>query len=273
MSRYTQAWTIALILLIALLGCGSDDPALPGGGGDDPGGDDPPVTTLCADNTCTGAFAAIPGQVLADAAADLRLFYGHTSHGSQLMDGLDMLEAEDPSLVQPSVREYPDDLGHLGDVTWDPITRDVLDDPRYDYNVVVWSWCGGASDNTYAGITTYLETMARLEADYPDVTFIYMTGHLDGSGVDGNLYANNDHIRAWCAANDKWLFDFADIESYDPDGTYYPDESDGCGWCTTWCASHNCEPCGSCAHSHCFNCYRKGQAFWWLLARINGWEG
>jgi hypothetical protein len=27
-----------------------------------------------------------------------------------------------------------------------------------------------------------------------------------------------------------------------------------------------------CAHSHCFNCYLKGKAFWWLLARMAGWS-
>jgi len=105
-----------------------------------------------------------------------------------------------------------------------------------------------------------------LENDFPGVLFIYMTGHLDGTGPSGNLYQRNNQIRAYCSANDKILFDFADIESYDPDGTYYPDEGDACSWCTDWCAENDCEDCGGCAHSHCFNCYQKGKAFWWMMA-------
>ena len=75
---------------------------------------------------------------------------------------------------------------------------------------------------------------------------------------------------AW--ANGKLLFDFADIESWDPDGTYYPDETDACNWCSDWCAIHTCPGCAGCAHSHCFNCYLKGKAFWWLMARMIGWQ-
>jgi hypothetical protein len=175
-------------------------------------------------------------------------------------------------LTSLSLTEYGDDLGHDGDTSWVPLTRTYLSN-HSETNLVVWSWCGGCSDNTIDGIDTYLNAMAGLEADYPNVTFVYMTGHLDGSGADGNLYARNNQIRNFCTAHNKILFDFADIESYDPSGTYYPDESDGCSWCTDWCAQHDCPDCGSCAHSHCFNCYQKGKAFWWLLARIAGWNG
>jgi hypothetical protein len=136
----------------------------------------------------------------------------------------------------------------------------------------MWSWCGGASDNTETGINIYLDSMSVLEMDYPSVTFVYMTGHLDGGGPEGNLYFCNNLIRDFCANNGKVLFDFADIESYDPDGTYYPYESDGCAWCSDWCAVHTCPGCGSCAHSHCFNCYQKGKAFWWMMAKIRGWN-
>ncbi len=114
--------------------------------------------------------------------------------------------------------------------------------------------------------------MNELEIDFPDVTFIYMTGHLDGTGPDGNLYIRNNQIRSYCTANNKILFDFADIESYDPDGTYYPDESDACIWCSDWCDTRTCPDCISCAHSHCYNCYLKGKAWWWMMTKIQGWS-
>ncbi|MBU0982265.1 MAG: thrombospondin type 3 repeat-containing protein [candidate division Zixibacteria bacterium] len=135
--------------------------------------------------------------------------------------------------------------------------------------MAMMSWCGGCSDNTVEGIAAYLNKMVELEGDFPTVTFIYMTGHLDGSGVDGVLYRNNNQIRSFCQANGKILFDFADIESWDPDGNYYPDESDACAWCENWCDIHACPGCpASCAHSHCFNCLQKGKAWWVMMSRL-----
>ncbi len=227
--------------------------------------------TIIADHTGVSEFDLIPESQFDEIRSNYRFFYGHTSHGSQIMTGLDMHVDEDAILyARPSFHEISDDLGHNGDTSWVQPSRDWLDS-NPDCNVVMWSWCGGCSDNTEAGIATYLAAMEELEMEYANVTFIYMTGHLDGTGPDGNLYASNNQIREYCLQNDKVLFDFADIESWDPGGNYYPNESDACNWCYDWCDTNQCPGCGACAHSHCFNCYLKGKGFWWMMARVNGW--
>jgi len=258
---------LIMVLVAASVTCNSDKSTNTG-----------PETTIVSNHLSSLAFDNIPETYINQIKSGFRLFYMHTSHGSQVVSGMSLLEQADElfSVNEGSgsllLVEYSDDLGYDGDTTWVPITRERLENPQYDYNVVLWSWCGGVSDNTVEGINTYLNAVNGLEHDYPNVTFIYMTGHLDGTGVDGNLYARNNQIRAYCRANNKYLFDFADIESYDPAGNYYPDASDACEWCEQWCIDHDCPDC-SCAHSQCFNCYQKGKAFWWLLARIAGWNG
>jgi hypothetical protein len=148
----------------------------------------------------------------------------------------------------------------------------------------MWAWCGQVSGASEENINTYLRLMDQLETDYPHVTFIYMTGHLDGSGKQGNLNRRNNQIRYFCKKNNKILFDFADIESYDPDGNYFLDKEadDGCNytengirknWVDEWCNDHPGE-CSSypCAHSKSLNCILKGNAFWWMMARLAGWN-
>ncbi len=246
-----------------------------------PGQIDPNYTTggLVADHEAADDFDRIPDAYITAAKNDYHIFYGHTSHGGQILTGLQMIEAIDGRYAYNNgagslqIDEQWADLGERGDLDWVETTRAVLDVEAGHINMVMWSWCGGVSGNTEAGINTYLQAMDQLESDYPDVVFVYMTGHLDGEGPSSNLYERNNQIRNYCRSHDKVLFDFADVESYDPDGNYYPWDDDGCNWCSDWCATHGCPSCGSCAHSHCFNCYRKGRAFWWMMARIAGWGG
>ncbi len=227
---------------------------------------------IIADHNAVSAFDSIPLAYIDSIKSNYLGYYVHTSHGSQIMTGLGIVyNYEDTIYNAPYIREVSDDLGHNGDTTWAPYTRTYLDE-HPECNLVMFSWCGGVSDNTEEGINIYLAKMEELEAAYPNVLFIYMTGHLDGTGPTGNLYIRNNQIRDYCATHDKVLFDFADIESWDPDGNYYPNETDACNWCSNWCAIHTCPECSYCAHSHCFNCYMKGKAWWWMMARATGWN-
>jgi len=228
-------------------------------------------SAIVADHIAVSEFTSIPDSIIEAVNDSFNIYYVHTSHGSQIMTGIAMVYEENSLYASPYFREVSDDLGHNGDTSWVPATR-LYFSQHPECNMAMFSWCGGCSDNTEEGIDIYLNKMNELEDDFPDVTFIYMTGHLDGSGPEGNLYLRNNQIRAYCIANNKILFDFADIESYDPDGTYYPDESDACYWCYDWCSIHTCPGCASCAHSHCFNCYLKGKGWWWMMAKILGWN-
>ncbi len=238
-----------------------------------------------------------------NAKNSLHVAYGHTSHGSQIITGMDGLDAfkEGTGLYlwhDGPLAGYLDlddnfvsgDLGNPDRTTWAQLTRDYLSNPlNSDVNVVIWSWCGQVSSATESDINTYLNLMNQLETDFPDITFVYMTGHLDGTGLTGNLHLRNEQIREYCRNNKKWLFDFADIESYNPGGEYFGDnlpddncdyDSDGSlprnetgNWAIEWQNAnpgewYNC----STAHSQPLNGNLKAYAAWWLWARIAGWN-
>lgn len=296
-----------LFLAFLLFGCG--------GGGSGQGSSDggttplpPVISAVIIDHSCTH-LASIPVQWIENAKEDLHIAYGHTSHGSQIVEGMTGLVSFKGDLYafnsgagSLELRDKPFlNTQDLGSSNWAESTRYYLD-RNPSVNVVIWAWCGQVSTATEDYINTYLDRVNALERDYPDVKFVYMTGHLDGTGLEGNLHARNEQIRAYCRNNNKILFDFADIETYDPSGVYYGDKypTGGCNydynddgttsedintatplsgdrnWAIDWQDSHvegvEWYDCDS-AHSQPLNANLKAYAAWWLWARLAGWNG
>lgn len=237
------------------------------------------------------------------AKSKLHIAYGHTSHGSQITTGMagliDFANHGGKGLnLATDIFEWNNggnngaldlhDYAMGGDVgyfpSWYNNTVSYLNNTaNADVNVIMWSWCGQVDDKYSSGtlFSDYFEPMALLEATYPTVKFVYMTGHLDHWDDDNNKAAN-DSIRRYCLREEKILYDFADIESYDPDGRYYEFAHDDCSyynstgtflgnWASEWRATHvediDWYSC-SAAHSDALNANQKAYAAWHLFVEI-----
>ena len=281
---------------------------------------------IVIDHTSTD-ITQIPQSAIEAAKSTLHIAYGHLSHGKQVTRGMTglvtfangggkglalpdnifawnvggtggALDLDDPyypggntTLAITPSQLYPE---------WPQVTRDYLDS-HPNVNVFMWAWSYDVADALPTVQTSYLDAMSQLETDYPNVKFVYMTGtlgydHNDSHYTpqnDTNTKAVNQLIRDYVINNGKILYDFADIESWDPDGTFYEFADDACNyydsandttpngnWAVEWQVTHLKGPpggewydqdIGSGPHTQPLNANLKAYAAWWLFARLAGW--
>jgi hypothetical protein len=181
---------------------------------------------IIVDHTSTD-LSRIPAYWI-EQAKGFVVHYAHTSHGSQVLSGLQWLEGENATYsVQVTVsggvanpatpgalsfydgNNYPPSNTYITpDMFWEVLdgvthTRSVAATGWFDFST--WTWCGQASYYSTTQIQLYLDTLDDLEQEYPGMRFIYMTGHTDGTGPTGPLYQNNNQVRQYARENGKIL--------------------------------------------------------------------
>jgi hypothetical protein len=258
-------------------------------------GNSQPLQTggVIADQTVVSRFSSIPSSAYSAAAATKTLFK-HRSTGNNIEYlGLQCLAGlqNDPSHFPQECSDYAQQPYSLYDnrqwdwEMWPDTTSDaifktdqwvsIVNARQANYPVLGMKYC--YVDAWNLDFDYYRQKMEDLERTYPSKKFIWATTALMAqSEVKGNnltvaenIQTFNQQLRAYAIANNKILYDLAAIESHDPNGNYC--ESQGyealCDvYYTGWGG-------GGGGHPNVTGSIRLAKGFWWLMARISGWNG
>jgi hypothetical protein len=202
------------------------------------------------DHNHVDAMATAP-QWMMDAIGLQKWFFTHASVGSNMLSGLNDLRTADSTRYQLVVSSVGYNSGEQRASNPPATTADgtVYECPRgnpgwsakytiFDNSVQVSGWhddkVHAAMDklcyiDQNADVSDYLSMMTALESAYPQTVMVYTTMPLMTSEDSNNVLRNqyNDAVRAHCAANNKLLFDIADMEAHDPGGNEHTFQSGG----------------------------------------------
>lgn len=254
---------------------------------------------IVADHLILSQFESIPKNAIDIAAANKTLFMHQSTGGYIDYSGLGCLAGleGDPGYGYPQecatyVQNRATNSWPLYDKSnwgWDlwptPMANaiaktdqfvDVVHARAGSYQVIGMKYCyvDGWNQSVNVDQSYYINTMLDLERQYPEKTFIWATSALwadPGDACSGNFNSCrqiadfNQQVRAFAHANNKPLYDIADIESHDLNGN--PCTVQGYeGMCSVWYSDGGGHPTIAAS-------IRLAKGFWWLMARISGWNG
>ena len=198
-------------------------------------------------------------QSLVNQAAQSKWFFTHASVGSLMLEGITNLHQSSPAFYQlqatavtntpPAATTngfiYDDSRGHIttsnffGDWQYSVATFETAVSNGWHYPVVnqamnilsfVNIWYNNSSNGVAALLDGYVGSMTNLEAAFPQTVFVYVTMPITTTNYGFEIDVEpaddywrgvfNDRLRAWCRANNRVLFDVADIEAHDTNGTH-----------------------------------------------------
>lgn len=251
-----------------------------------------------ADHSVVGQFEQIPQNAVNAAAAKVTLFM-HQSVGLNIdYSGLGCLAGlQDPNYGYPqecgtyrenrAANRWPwYDKSKWAWNVWpspqaDAIAKtdqfvDVVHSRAGNYQVIGMKlgYVDGWNQRVNVEQGYYITKMLELESQYPGKTFIWATSAVWAEPGDAcNPIFNscqqtaefNQQVRAFAQAHNKPLYDIADIESHDQNGN--PCTVQGYeGMCAAWYSDGG-------GHPNIVGAIRLAKGFWWLMARMSGWNG
>ncbi|OJX39541.1 MAG: hypothetical protein BGO78_13605 [Chloroflexi bacterium 44-23] len=241
-------------------------------------------TSIVVDHFSVENFGEIPDEVLAQ-ASDLKLLFRHASVGENIRYGLECMYGNfanrRPASCSPFhdlkydssnwVFQYRGNNGWIEKVN-DFVSQTQSQNENFDVFMFTLGYLDGFDGMTYPVIsdeenfqTRYIEPLEKLETQYPQKIFVWWTMSLAQDGYE-NLTKFNQMLRDYAGQNDKILMDLADIESHDLDGKPCVDSSGIpviCGIYTDEKQSGHLNETGR---------ERVAKAFWYMMARITGWQ-
>lgn len=250
---------------------------------------------LIIDHLCTD-LSQIPDRWIDSVQVNFRMYYVHTSHGEQLTIGMQRIENSDQkydvaigNLMLPNESQafciFDNAEGDPTDYWYSNEYENGMDKTRQilsthpTIKISMFMWCVDLYYEGEAYVQAYLDSLAKLEREFPAVTFIYATCHAqyDWSpqyNLDGyNRYLRNEQIRSYCKQNNKILYDFENLDSwwFNP-STQQWEQNTAVVQGHVIPMQHSHYEGDQAGHTTYESCEQKGKAVWWMLAKMAGWE-